>query len=207
MKKLEIIISVIAVVALIMQIFNLAFANILTALSFTTLAFIYIFFGSRIFYEKKLEENTFEKEETNQLNISKIGAVFLGGILAVLIIHIGLFMLNWQIYRIVVAILFLFGTGIIIILTFKASTRSLKRRILSRSIPILLLGFILVYTNQLQWQKIKYRKHQDYINALEKAYENRDNKELWEKVHEEEYKMRYGDKWEEIKEWDENHKK
>jgi hypothetical protein len=191
MKKTELIIATLSIIALGMNFFSIAFGGILTTLTFMSLSMIYFYFGFAFFNEINLRA-IFAKDSYKDISLLRIiGAIGAGIALSLTIIGLLFTFNSWS------GSSFSLGAGLVgllivtIIGLFRYSKNKSKyyTRIFKRVVIIGALGLIFFLTPKTTWVELKYRNHADYVKAYKEAVANPDKKALWDKVDEERKKI------------------
>ncbi len=184
MKKAEIILAILAILALI---FNLNFvpgASALTVLSLSSLAVLYMYFSFALFNDVRLR-NIFKKGTFTEINkMRTFGAAGAGIALAITIIGIMFKIQLWpgaelQLRMGLLALAFVTAIGLFKYLKEKSP---FYLRVFKRAAVVGGLGLTLMFSSETAWLEIRYRNHPEYVEAVKKALAEPDNKELWEKV-------------------------
>jgi hypothetical protein len=191
MKKAELIIATLSIIALGMNFLSIAFGGILTTLTFISLSMIYFYFGFAFFNEINLRA-IFAKDSYKDISLLRIiGAIGVGIALSLTIIGLLFTFNSWS------GSSFSLGAGLfgLLIVTIIGLIRYAKNkskyytRIFKRVAIIGVLGLIFFLTPKTTWVELKYRNHADYVKAYKEAVANPDNKALWDKVDEERKKL------------------
>jgi hypothetical protein len=191
MKKAEIIIAIICIVAIVMNLLLVPGATIATVLSLSTLSCMYMYFSFALFNGIRLRNIT--KKESYK-GISKpriIGAVGAGLALALTIIGIMCIMQSYP------GASFNLGEGLVAlsIISVVGVVRYLKTKssyytgIFKRVIIIGAFGLTLLYLPRTTIIDFKYRNHPGFRDALKNVIANPDNEKLQQKLEEERVKM------------------
>lgn len=187
MKKTELIIATLSIIALGMNFLSIAFGGILTTLTFMSLSMIYFYFGFAFFNEINLRA-IFAKDSYKDISLLRIiGAIGVGIALSLTIIGLLFTFNSWS------GSSFSLGAGlsgllivtIIGIVGYSKNKSKYYTRIFKRVAIIGALGLFFFLTPKTTWVELKYRNHANYVKAYKEAVANPDNKALWNKVDEE----------------------
>jgi len=191
MKKTEIIVAGIAILAIIMKFTHLPGAGILLVLSLGVLSMLYMYLGFAFFNNIKFKE-IFKKKsyvDTNKKRL--IGAIGTGFTLSMAVVGI---LFKIQLYpgaetQLMVGIGGLIIVSIISIIKMLKKSEKFYKSILIR---VVIFGAICVFFISLPtktWLSWRYLDNPEYVQAVLDAQENPDNPELWKKVDDEREKM------------------
>jgi uncharacterized protein (TIGR02145 family) len=184
MKKLEKILGIVLIFALILK-FNLITGHgILTVFSLTILSLIYFPFGFAFFSQIKLKR-IFRKDSYQGLSALKIIGAFSAGIALSAVCMGILFRLQHYIGGELYLIIGLVSTFIVLIIAlikFVKNKTAFYTRIFKRIAIIGGFGLILAIIPDLTIIKIAFRNHPDYIKAYENYMNNPQDKELCKKM-------------------------
>jgi hypothetical protein len=184
MKKAEIILAILAILALIFNLNLVPGASALTVLSLSALAVLYMYFSFALFNDVRLR-NIFKKGTFSEINKMRIfGAAGAGIALAITIIGIMFKVQLWpgaelQLRMGLLALAIVTAIGLFKYLKEKSS---FYLRVFKRAAVVGGLGLTLMFSSETAWLEIRYRNHPEYVEAVKKALAKPDNKELWEKV-------------------------
>jgi|GEM_PF-313366 hypothetical protein len=195
MKKAEIIIGIVGLLAIVMNLLLFTGATILTVLSLSLLSCFYMYLGFALFNGVRLSNITKKESYAGIGTPRTIGAVGTGLALSLTIIGI---LFKFQSYP---GASFNLSIGLIslAVVTLVGLIKYIKTRsafyigIFKRVAIFGVLGLTFLYTPKTVIIDFKYRNHPAYLNALKLAMENPDNKELWEKADEEREILYSGD--------------
>jgi hypothetical protein len=196
MKKAEIIIAALSIVAIGFNLLLIPGGAFLTVLTLSTLSIIYMYLSFAIFNDIRFRK-IFRKESYAGISTMRIvGAVATG--LALSMTTIGM-LFKFQSWPGASFNLFV-GLSALLIVTVIAVIKYLKTRsafytgVFKRVAVFGMLGLILLFIPNANLLEIKYRNQPAYLNALKSAMADPQNKSLWDKVEEERQKMYYGKK-------------
>ncbi len=191
MKKAEIIIATLSIIALGLNLLLIPGGGVLTVLTLSTLSMIYFYLGFALFNDIKLRR-IFKKDSYKEISSLRIlGAVVAGFALSMTTIG---FMFKFQSWP---GADFNLGAGLVglLIVTIIGAIKYSKNksnyyiRIFKRTAILGGLGLILMLIPKTSWIELKYRNQPEYVEALKKAMADPDNKELWDNVETERQKM------------------
>lgn len=191
MKKAEIIIAILSIIALGLNLLLIPGGSVLTVLTLLTLSFLYMYLSFALFNAIRLR-NIFKKDSYKGISTLRIvGSVGTGFALSATTIGILFKFQSWPgaSFNLIAG---LFG---LLIVTIIGLIKNLKNKsnyysgIFKRVVIIGGLGLILILIPKTSWVELKYRNHPEYVNALKKAMANPDNEELWDNVEAERQKM------------------
>ena len=191
MKKAEIIIVTLSIIALAMNLLLVPGGGVLTVLALSTLSIIYFYLGFALFNDIRLRK-IFKKDSYKEISSSRIlGAVGAGITLSMTTIGLMFKFQSWPGADLNLGV-GLFG---LLIVTIIGLTKYFKNksdyytRIFKRAAIFGGLGLIIMLTPETTLVEFKYRNHPEYVNALKKAMADPDNSELWDNVETERQKM------------------
>jgi len=195
MKKAEIIIATLSLLAVGMNIFLISGGSTLCAMLLMTLSAFYFYFGFALFNDIKIREIVHKETFTRISTLRIIGAIGSGMALCISIIGILFKLFSWPganvlLYAGLIGLLFVSLIGLSKYLTNKSS---FYLKILRRTIIVGVFGLILFLLPNMSIMEFKYRNYPEYINAYKKACENPDNEDLWKIVDTERQKIYNGD--------------
>ena len=191
MKKAEIIIATLSIIALGLNLLLIPGGGVLTVLTLSTLSMIYFYLGFALFNDIKLRR-IFKKDSYKEISSLRIlGAVGAGFALSMTTIGFMFKFQSWQ------GADFNLGAGLVglLIVTIIGAIKYSKNksnyyiRIFKRTAILGGLGLILMLIPKTSWIELKYRNQPEYVEALKKAMADPDNKELWDNVETERQKM------------------
>jgi hypothetical protein len=191
MKKTEIIIATLAIIALVLNLMLIPGSGMLTVLSFSILAVIYFYFGLVIFNDVTVKEVLKIRSISELIALRNIGAVATGAALALTIIGLMFKIQLWPGANINLSI-GLFGLAVVTILgaiKYSKSKSNYYTKIFSRVAIIGGLGLIVFLLPKTSLVEFQYRNHPAYVEAYKKAMADPNNKELWDNVQAERQKM------------------
>lgn len=191
MKRTEIILITIALIAVVMQFMHFPGGNILFIISLLLLSGVYLYFGFALFNSIKfgtiLKKTSYEFISTTRI----IGGIGTGVALSISGIGILFKSLSWPgaTLQLGVGIFLLLIISIIASIKLGSSNDDYFSKILKRTVLFTIISVFLVSISTKTWLNWKYPNHPDYVNAVLNAQEDSDNSELWGKVDVERTKM------------------
>jgi hypothetical protein len=191
MRKSEIIIGSLSILALGLNLLLIPSGGILTVLTLSILSIIYVFLGFALFNDIRLR-NIFKKESyTSVSGLRILGAVGAGWALSATINGLMFKFQSWPgaDSNLGVGLVGLLIVTIIGTIKYSKNKSEYYTRIFMRIAIFGGLGLILMLTPKTSWIELKYRNHPAYVDALKKAMADPDNIKLWDKVEAERQKM------------------
>lgn len=191
MKKAEIIIAILSIIALALNLLLIPGSGVLTVLTLSILSVFYMYLSFALFndirFRNILKKGSYKGKSTKRI----VGAVGTG--LALSLTTTGL-LFKFQSWP---GASFNLGTGLVGLLTvaiistikYFKNKSEFYTRIFKRIAIFGGLGLILMIIPKTTWIEIKYRNHTEYIDAVKKAMADPDNKELWDNVEIQRQKM------------------
>ncbi len=191
MKKTEIIIATLSIIALVLNLLLIPGSSVLTVLTLSILSVFYMYLSFALFndirFRNILKKGSYKGKSTKRI----VGAVGTG--LALSLTTTGL-LFKFQSWP---GASFNLGTGLVGLLTvaiistikYFKNKSEFYTRIFKRIAIFGGLGLILMIIPKTTWIEIKYRNHTEYIDAVKKAMADPDNKELWDNVEIQRQKM------------------
>lgn len=183
MKKIELTLGLIAILAIFLKILNIPGSSLLTILTFLTLSIFY-YLSFALFNGIRLRE-IFKSEAYKHTNAKRIiGAVGLGFALSAILMGV-LFKLEFWTGATVQLKIGLVITGVILIIAtifYSRNKIEYYRRIFKRIAIIGGLGFILYLTPTATLVDIYYRNNPDYVELYKQVLADPNNQELREKL-------------------------
>ena len=191
MKKAELILIGLAVLALIMKYFHLPASGILTVLSLSSISVIYMYLGFALFNNLRFSK-IFKKESYQGISTNRIiGGIGTGLALSFSAIGILFKFQSWPGTTVQLGV-GCFGLGIVTVVSLikiKKSVDGYYSDILKR---VAFFGITCVFLFAIPtktWLNWKYPNNTEYVHAVLDAQSNPDNQELWDKVEVEREKM------------------
>jgi len=191
MKKAEIIILTLSIIALGLNILLIPGGGVLTVLTLSTLSVIYMYLGFALFNGIRLR-NIFKKDSYKGISTMRIvGAVAAGIALSMTIIGLLFKMQSWPgaSFNLGAGLFGLLIVTVIGLVKYSKNKSDFYTKIFKRVAIFGGLGLILLLTPKTSWVELKYRNHPEYVDALKKAMADPDNKKLWDNVETERQKM------------------
>jgi hypothetical protein len=191
MKKTELVLIGIAILALIMKMFHLPASGILTVLSLSSLSVIYMYLGFALFNNIRFRK-IFKKETYKEISTKRIiGGIGTGLALSVSLIGILFKFQSWPgaSANLIMGIVTLSIVAIISLIKMKKSEDDYYSNILKR---IAIFGAICIFLFSIPtktWMEWKYPNNPEYVKAVLDAKSDPENQQLWDKVDEEREKM------------------
>jgi hypothetical protein len=195
MKKAEIIIGIVALLAIIMNLLLFVGATILIVLSLSLLSCFYMYLSFALFNGVQLSNITNKESYTGIGAPRIIGAIGAGLALSLTVIGI---LFKFQSYpgatfNLSVGLISLAVVTIVGLVKYFKTKSAFYTGIFKRVAIFGLFGLTLLYTPRTTIIDFKYRNHPAYLNALKQAMANPDNKEMGEKADEEREILYSGD--------------
>ena len=193
MKKSEIVLAILSVIALVLNLLLIPCSEILTCLSLLGLAIIYHYLGFALFNNIKLK-NVFKKDSYKGITKFRIlGAIGAGFSLSMTVIGI---MFKFQSFpgasfMLIGGFIGLLIVTIIGIIRYSKNKSDYYTKIFKRVAIIGGIGLVLILMPKSALSEFKYRNHPDYLKAVKEAVANPENEELWGKVNEERQKINH----------------
>ncbi len=195
MKKAEIYLALLALLAIIFKLALIPGAGILTVLSLSILGMMYYFLGFAFFNGIKLRE-IFKRSSYKNITAAKIiGAVLAGWVLSMTLIGI---MFRLQFYpgghnMLFFGLLGMMGVIVVsIIARLIAGESRIFPRILKRIAVVAAVSALLYITPTDTLLDIQHRNNPEYRDAMKNAMANPDNDEYQQKLEEEREKLYNG---------------
>lgn len=192
MKKAEIYLALLALLALIFKLTLIPGAGIVTMLSLSILGMMYYFLGFALFNGIKLRAILKSSSYTNITAAKIIGAVLTGWVLSMALIGI---MFRLQLYPGGHNLLFLGLIGMMAIIVVSIIARLIAGqsrifpRILKRIAVVAAVSALLYITPTDTLLDLQHRNNPEYRDALKNAMANPDNEQYQEKLEEEREKL------------------
>jgi hypothetical protein len=194
MKKTEIILATLSIIALGLNLLLIPGGGVLTVLTLSALSMIYFYFGFALFNDIRLRI-IFKKDSYKEISSLKIlGAVGAGLALSMTTIGLMFKFQSWPGADINLGA-GLFGLLIVTIvglIKYSKNKSGYYTKIFKRAAIFGGLGLLLMLAPKTNWIELKYRNHPEYVDALKKAMAAPDKKELWNNVEIERQKMDNG---------------
>lgn len=191
MKKIEIVLIVMAILALLMKFAHFPGAEMLLLISFSLLAMAYMFLGFAFFStseSSKLSESDSHKRTSTIRVIGSIGtglalSFATQGILFKIQSYPGTLPL------LSIGFLGLTVVAVISLIKIRKDTDNYYSTILKRVVIFGILCAFLIFVPQNTWLNWKYPNSPEFVQAVLNAQANPSNEELWDKVEKERIKM------------------
>jgi len=191
MKRTELILIGIAVLALLMKLLHLPTSGILTILSLSSISVIYMYFGFALFNNLRFRK-IFKKESYKEISTKRIvGGVGAGLALSISAIGILFKFQSWPgaSVNLIMGIVGLTVVTIISLIKMKKNTDNYYSNILKRVVGFGAICIFLFVIPTKTWLGWKYPNNPEYIQSVLDAQANPNNQELWDKVDEEREEM------------------
>jgi len=191
MKKTEIIIATLSIIALGLNLLLIPGGGLLTVFTLLTLSIIYGFLGFAFFNDLRLR-SIFKKESYTTISGLRIlGAVGACWALSATVNGLMFKFQSWSgaDFNLSIGLVGLLIVIIIGSIKYSKNKSDYYTRIFKRAAVFGGLGLIIMLTPNTNWIELKYRNQPAYVDALKKAMADPDNKELWDNVEVEGQKM------------------
>lgn len=191
MKKFEIIIATLSIIALGLNLLLIPGGGVLTVLTLSTLSGLYMYLSFALFNEIRLR-NIFKKDSFKGISTMRIvGAVGTGLALSVMTAGLMFKFQSWPgaDFNLGAGLFGLLLVTVIGLIKYSKTKSDFYTRIFKRAAIFGGLGLILMLTPKTSWVELKYRNHPEYVDALKKAMADPDNNELWDNVETERQNM------------------
>ena len=191
MKKAELILVSLAVIAFGLNLFLVQGSSLLLIFSVIGLLFLYFYLGFAILNGISLKEMFKKETYKNISNLRIFGSVATGIIFSIMILGATFKYLMWPGGSIMLLISFVGMLIIFIVALVKNLKKPSKfyQNVLLRCAVYGGVACFFFFTKASTFIAIKYKDYPEYVKAFEKATENSDNEELWQKVDEEREKI------------------
>lgn len=192
MKKAEIVLIGIAILALLMKFAHLPGSGLLLFVSFSLLAMVYMFFGFALFNNSESSELFKSISHKKISTIRVIGSIGTGLALSVSIQGV-LFKIQSYPGALMMLSIGLFGLVIIAIISLiktQKDTGNYYSTILKRVVIFGIICTFLIFLPEKTWLNWKHPNNPEFVQAVLDAQVNPTNEELWDKVEEERVKMK-----------------
>ena len=184
MKKTERICGLIAIIGLIFKLIHFPLGSILFTLSLSVLAILYCYLSFAYFNDIALKEVLKKESYKNITPLTLIGLIGFGSCTSCVVVGI-LFYLQFWGSSFIYLNTGLFGLLIILITTIikYVKTKSIFYvRIIKKTVIFGCIGFILTITPPIIIFGVIHRDNPGYVEAVKRAWENPNNKELWDEA-------------------------
>jgi hypothetical protein len=191
MKRTELILIGIAVLALLMKFLHLPASGILTVLSLSSISVIYMYLGFALFNNLRFRK-IFKKESYKEISTKRIiGGVGAGLALSVSAIGILFKFQSWPgaSVNLIIGIVGLTVVTIISLIKMQKNTDNYYSNILKRVAGFGAICIFLLAIPTKTWLGWKFPNNPEYVQAVIDAQAKPNNQELWQKVDEEREKM------------------
>ena len=191
MKKAEIILGIIALIALILSLINVPGSGAVATSAIAMLSVLYMYFSFAFFNDIELKQ-ILKKESYAGISAFRIiGSVCTGIFLASTIIGV-FFKFNSFPGASNMLVFGLAGLVVVLILgliKYQKGKSDFYKTLFKRVTPIMLAGIILMGLPKNTWLEMKYKNHPEYIEAVKNLQENPNDQALRDKLDEERRKM------------------
>jgi len=190
MKKTEMVIATIAVLAVLMNvIFLTPGTGLVILLTFALLSMLYTYLSFALLNEIPFKA-IFKKSSyagTGALRI--IGSIVTGSALGVIVMGMLFKIQSWKggDMQLGAGLIALSVVVVISLIKFSRNRSAFYFGIFKRSAIYGILGVFFFMLPELGWIELKFRDHPAYIEALKAAYADPENEALWDKVEEVEH--------------------
>jgi hypothetical protein len=191
MKKTEITVLIISMIAIVLNFLLVPGGSVLTIVSLSFLATIYFYFSFALFNNIRFR-NVFKKESYKNISSQKmIGSIGAGVALSLTAIGVLFKLLSWPgaSVNLMAGLLGLMIVATIATIKFSNNKSNYYLPIFKRITLFGVLGFVLPLTPRSTFIDLKYRNHMDYADALKNSIADPTNKELHKILDEERTKM------------------
>ena len=187
MKKAEIVLGAIAVIAILMNFFLISGGGILTIVSLSSLWLMYCFFGIALLNNIRLRSIGNKEAFQDVSKYQKVGAVGAGIALSAVILGILYKVLMWPGSQVTLysGLIMLSIVFVVSLIKKSKSKASLYSNVIKRSVIIGLIGFFWFGIPTKTYLEFKYRNHPGYVEAMKKMWEDPGNQELQDALWEE----------------------
>ncbi|MEQ8474413.1 MAG: hypothetical protein RIC35_24665 [Marinoscillum sp.] len=191
MKKLELILSAIAIIAFVMYMLLVSGALLLLLLSLTTLSIIYMYLSITLFNGIKLR-GILKKSSYSGISTLRIIVTILTGVaLAFTITGIFFTLFYWpgSKFNLSIGLIGLLIALIISLIKYLSTKAPVYISILKRVVIYSMVGLTLYLLPKYTILEYRYQNYPDYVEAFKNANANQNDQELWDKVDEEQEKI------------------
>lgn len=191
MKKIELLLLALALVALAMDLFLTGGSGIMVLMSWFTLAFFYMILSVAFFNNIKPKDIANGDAYKGIHIIRIVGAILTGLAIAITITGIMFRYFSWPgaAMDLYIGIIGLVIAGIVGWTRYAKAGSPFYKKIFSRVILFGALGIITLLLPQNTFLEIKYHKYPDYVRAVENAGKDPSNRALQDTLKQEEQKM------------------
>jgi glucan phosphoethanolaminetransferase (alkaline phosphatase superfamily) len=186
MKKTEIIIAILSIIAFLLNLFLVPGGSVLTILMLSILSSIYFYFGFALFNNIRFR-NILKKESYKGISaLQIIGAIGTGLAISLTLIGIMFKIMSWP-GAYVNLYVGIFASLVILIiggLKFSKNKSDYYLKIFKRIGITGGLALIIVISPRNTLLDFKYRNHHEYLNLLKQSMENPNNEDIHDKLSE-----------------------
>lgn len=191
MKKAELTLTVLFVVALLINLMDVPGGAILTILSLTALSMLYFYLSFLLFNDVPLSAIT--KKDAYQHTTRKriIGSILTGMAIGILLMGILFMVERWPGAAVMTTygLALLFVAGVVALIQYSQGKSPFYLGVLKRVVPYLVLGVILHFFSQALFLDFKYRNYPAYIEAVKAWQADPTNDALHEQMEVEQIRM------------------
>jgi hypothetical protein len=191
MKKTELIVATLSILALALNLLLIPGGGVLTVLTLSTLSMLYFCLGFALFNAIGWSEISNEHGYKGISKLRIVGAIGAGFALSTTTVGLMFKFQSWPgaDFNLIVGLVGLLIVVIIGLIKYAKNKSDYYTGIFKRAAVFGGLGLVLLLTPKASWMELKYRKHPAYVEAMKKAMIDPENKELWDKVEVERQKM------------------
>jgi hypothetical protein len=197
MKKFEKIMLYAALLGLVLMLLNFPLSSVILFFSMLLLSCLYFYLGFTLFNNILLRK-AFKSESYKGIKSTRIAlSVGFGWGLSTLTVGILFYFLNYPLQRSFINV-GIISTSIFLALILIISHREFKKQqgIIVRAAGAILIGIILIILPDYYLEKVQYRNHPGYLDAMIKLEADPNNEKLIEEFEEEKLRMILGDEYE-----------
>lgn len=191
MKKAEIILGAIAIIALTINLLDVPGRGVMTVLALSTVSTLYMYLSFALFNDIRLRK-IFKKDSYKGINAMRIvGAILTGFALSMTTIGLLFKFQSWPgaSFNLGLGLFGLLIALVVGLIKYLKTKSDYYTKIFKRIAVYGGLGLILMILPRETWLEIKNRNHPEYIEAVKEAWADPKNQELWDKVDDERQKM------------------
>lgn len=193
MKRLEPLLILLFLLAMVLNLNMFPFGEILTIISLTSLAIYYFYFSSVIFSGLEF------KDIKNKIALGSISpkrkllSFGTGICLGLSLIGILFYLMMWPgtSLNLGSGLLGLLVISILSYIKFLKFQANFHKKLLTRTVPVFVIGTLLFISPKTAWLDTKYRDYPDYVKAIEKLDKDPNNKEFQEQLRLEREKINF----------------
>ncbi|MBQ4821149.1 hypothetical protein [Aquimarina sp. MMG016] len=181
MKRVEIVLISIAVLAIFWKALDYPFGNMVTMLSLLGLSCLYFYFSFVLLNSVPLRKMFKKDAYAEASSIRIIGTICTGVLLSITVLGILFQVMSWPFSKtnLLLGFLGLLIISVIRIIKYFKQKEGFYKKILLRSIIYCTIALVLLYIiPPYTFLKIKYKDHPDYIEVLKQLDKDPNNQEL-----------------------------